>query len=535
LIAHRAVRTKILLIVVVLALVSVGVGVTAITQMAALNDRLASVKQTNIENLNNISAIRAGMSEMYNASIGYAGYVSSPPEVKATPSRQEYAELSKKMIAVGDANIDAGIAALRESAADSPATQRNLTSLDGFLKTYRTFRSIVFYGEQPPAGYDLASVDPFKLQGQIDGAINDMAKTESQAAANAVTEGQRAYRQGVILVVSMLLVGLTLAVIVALVVASLVTKSVQKVSTALRATADGDLTQTVDVGTRDELGEMAEALNQANSGLRATVGALTQEADTLAARSAALSNVSDQIATSAADAKRQTDLVSETAEEISQSVSMVSAGTNEMEASIREIAHNASESAKVASQAVDVARTTNQTMTKLGTSSAEIGSVIKTITAIAEQTNLLALNATIEAARAGDAGKGFAVVAGEVKDLAQETARATEDIAKQIATIQSDTTEALTAIGQIGDIIAKINEYQVTIATAVEEQTATTREMTRGVTEVATGVSGMSGNITSIAQSANRTSEGTSDARGAAEELSQLSEEMRRIVAQFRC
>jgi len=155
------------------------------------------------------------------------------------------------------------------------------------------------------------------------------------------------------------------------------------------------------------------------------------------------------------------------------------------------------------------------------------------ITSIAEQTNLLALNATIEAARAGEAGKGFAVVAGEVKDLARETAKATEDIARRVAAIQTDTQSAVGAIGQIANIVADINNYQMTIASAVEEQTVTTSEMSRNVAEAATGSGEIAGNITGVAASAATSSGVVTQMGGAIGELAQLSQDLRDQVARF--
>jgi methyl-accepting chemotaxis protein len=182
---------------------------------------------------------------------------------------------------------------------------------------------------------------------------------------------------------------------------------------------------------------------------------------------------------------------------------------------------------------VTVAASTNATVAKLGESSAEIGNVIKVITSIAQQTKLLALNATIEAARAGEAGKGFAVVANEVKELAKETAKATEDISQKIEAIQTDTRGAVTAIGQIGDIISQINDLQNTIASAVEEQTATTNEMSRNVAEGATGTNDITQNITGVAQAARDTSAGAARALGAAKGLAGMASELHKLVSRI--
>jgi methyl-accepting chemotaxis protein len=173
-------------------------------------------------------------------------------------------------------------------------------------------------------------------------------------------------------------------------------------------------------------------------------------------------------------------------------------------------------------------------VSKLGESSLQIAEVVKVITSIAQQTNLLALNATIEAARAGEAGKGFAVVATEVKELAQETAKATEDIARRVDAIQGDTAGAVEAIAEISGIIGKINDYQLTIASAVEEQTATTNEMSRNVSEAAAGAGEIAANITGVATAAQVTTESVSEAQSAATDLARMGSELQALVGRFR-
>lgn len=260
---------------------------------------------------------------------------------------------------------------------------------------------------------------------------------------------------------------------------------------------------------------------------------VSASANALAAAAEELTAASHSMSATAEETSAQANVVSAASEQVSGNISTVATGTEEMSASIREIASNAAEASKVAVHAVKVAETTNQTVAKLGVSSAEIGKVIKVITSIAQQTNLLALNATIEAARAGEAGKGFAVVANEVKELAKETAKATEDISQKIEAIQSDTSGAVAAIREISTIIDKIADIQTTIASAVEEQTATTNEMGRNVTEAAKGASEIAQNITGVAQAAVATSQGAADSLRAASELTRMASDLQTLVQKF--
>jgi uncharacterized protein YoxC len=263
---------------------------------------------------------------------------------------------------------------------------------------------------------------------------------------------------------------------------------------------------------------------------RSVSGAVGRSAVALGSQSEELAAVSAQLSAGAEETATQANVVSAASEEVSHNVQTVATAVEEMNASVREIAQNASEASRVASAAVVQAEETNATVSKLGESSAEIGKVIEVITSIAEQTNLLALNATIEAARAGEAGKGFAVVANEVKELAKETAKATEEIGSRIAAIQGDTSGAVEAIGSIRSVIAQIADIQTTIASAVEEQTAATNEIARNVSEAARGSSEISENIGSVAAAAAQVSEGAGTTQTSARALAGLADELRQLI-----
>ncbi|MDO5626813.1 MAG: methyl-accepting chemotaxis protein [Mobilicoccus sp.] len=338
--------------------------------------------------------------------------------------------------------------------------------------------------------------------------------------------------QNFIIIVS--IVGLLLAIALSIVLSHMLLSQIRALRAAIGRMADGDLTAHAEVQTRDELGSMAEDLNQAQKNVRNIVAQVATVSSDITATSADVAEVSARIETDANRAASGLAQVSDSAGEVSTNIQTVAAGTEEMASSIRAIARSAGDAAGVAASAVAVADQTNTTVAKLGTSSSEIGEVIKAITSIAEQTNLLALNATIEAARAGEAGKGFAVVANEVKDLAQETAKATEDIGQRVEAIQVDTEAAVAAISEISGIIAQINDTQSAIASAVEEQTATTNEMGRSVGDAAGGSGGIATTVRSASQTVTETAKSATGLAGSAKALADEARALDALVGRFR-
>ncbi len=309
---------------------------------------------------------------------------------------------------------------------------------------------------------------------------------------------------------------------------------VDQILSAVNAATEGDLTQRVTVSGSDAIGQLGESLGTFLENLATSMSSINGNANTLAASAEELTAVSETMGTAAGDTSSKATVVAAAAEQVNQNVQTVATATQELDASVKEIAQNATEAAHVGSEAVSVANSTNETITKLGDSSAEVGQVIKVITSIAQQTNLLALNATIEAARAGEAGKGFAVVANEVKELAKETAKATEDISRKIEAIQTDTNGAVTAIGEISGIINRINDLQTSIASSVEEQTATTNEITRSITEAARGSGEIAENISEVAATAEASTSGAADTKTSADELSRMANALQDLTSRFK-
>ncbi len=393
------------------------------------------------------------------------------------------------------------------------------------------------YAQGTPAGVDAADALVLGAGYDVYFRILDLTAElqesleERVAAARAAADSQQTRTlwtmAAVVALGALVVFGLAVAV------ARRVVRPLLTVTRVAEGVAAGDLTRRTGVVRGDEVGRAAAAIDAAVTELQAVLSSVVGAADAVAASSEELSASSAQISASAEETSAQSGVVAGAAEEVSRNVQTVAAGAEQMGASIREIASNAAEASVVAARAVTAAETTTATVAKLGESSAEIGNVVKVITSIAEQTNLLALNATIEAARAGEAGKGFAVVANEVKELAQETAKATEDIARRVQAIQADTGAAVGAIGEISAIVAQISDRQTTIASAVEEQTATTNEMSRSVQEAAQGSGQIADNITGVSSAADSTTQALTQTRVAVDELSRMAAELRAGVARF--
>jgi methyl-accepting chemotaxis protein len=312
-----------------------------------------------------------------------------------------------------------------------------------------------------------------------------------------------------------------------------VTQPLDESAKVLELVARQDLRAQVQGSYTGDHAAMKDSINTMVRDLRGSMQQIGQNAQGLGTSSEELTAISQQMAANAEETAAQTGVVSAASEQVSKNLTVVATSSEQMLASIREIAKSANEAAKMAKNAVSFAESTNQTVQQLGDSSVEVGKVIKVITSIAEQTNLLALNATIEAARAGDAGKGFAVVANEVKELAKQTAQATEDISQKIEAIQGETKGAVQAIGQIAQIITQIDDVSNSIASAVEEQTATTNEIGRNIGEAARGSAEIARNVASVADAAQTGAQGATDTQKAARALAEMAAQLQGLVGRF--
>jgi methyl-accepting chemotaxis protein len=508
-----------------LSALMIGVGVTGLVELGDSDARLDRVYETNLR----ATALLGEISTKVEASRALtATLILHPPAADVGSIEQSLRTL--------DGRIDADWAAYGALGLAGREPHR-----DAFARALTGYREVRDEALVPAARKDDLAAYLAVQTGQLDpyasamtGALAGLSRIEDEAARAQMAAAETAESRAR-LVIGVLIGGaLLMALVLALAVSRSLAGPLRRTVEVLEGLAEGRLDQRLEVTGRDEVGRMAGALNAALDRLTDTLRGISANAGTLAASSEQLTAVAGQMSSSAALSAGRAQAVSAASDQISRNITTVSAGAEQIGSSISEIARSTSSAAEVAGTAVRISGEAGAKLERLGASSAEIVSVIKIITSIAEQTNLLALNATIEAARAGEAGKGFAVVAGEVKDLAGETARATEDIRTRVSAIQADSAAAVSAIAEIGAVIDQINHTQTAIAAAVEEQTATTDEMSRNVSEVAAGTSDISTNVGEVAAAAAETTGAASDTAAAADELARVSRDLQESLGMFR-
>jgi methyl-accepting chemotaxis protein len=517
-------RGRLLAAFLVVALATLGVGAFGISRMAALSHQAETVYTQGAVPLRDVLTLRSLYWE-WQAGTSRARSVGLPPDVVASATQQA-------------ATVRTSMDGLVTDMADSPLPADTRTAYDAFVTAIQAFDDTsaqLTAASQSGDPTALGRLLPALQKAEADAvqALSDATDAQTAVASATADAARDAYVTARTITLLVVALGLALSIALAVLVARSVTRPVERIREVLAQVTAGDLRVRAGRTGGAELGQVAESLDETLDALSGVLTLVNDSAGRLATASLQLNAGAESMAQNARSAAGQADVVVASAGEVASSVDTVATGSQQMEAAIREISQNASEASRVAGQAVDVAETTTRTVGKLGDSSQEIATVVKLINGIAEQTNLLALNATIEAARAGEAGKGFAVVASEVKELAQETARATEDISKRVEAIQADTAGAVAAIGEISTVIGQINDYQATIAAAVEEQTATTNEMNRNVAEAAGSSRSIATAITGLAAGSAETNQRVSDAQRSAAELSRMSDELQSAVSRF--
>ncbi len=508
----------------VILVLMAAVGVVSFTNTQALVENSDEVDHTYVV----LGETEALLAELTEGEAGQRGFLLTGVDAYLAPYNAARSQVKQR------------VESLKELTADNPEQQERLTELEPLVaskfaemqQAIDTYKSKGFEAAQTlmrTAQGTLVMDEINRIVDEMEGAeraLLDERDTRATATANTTKAA--------------VLIGTGLAAVVVVLLGALLTRSITRPINLLTgrlreiADGDGDLTQRIENTRHDEVGDLAEVFNRFVDNIATLVRQIGETAATSSAAAQELSVIAADMTEQSSEAAHQATVAAAAAEQISSNVQTVAAAGEQMGASIQAIARSATEASDAGRTAVTSTDQANESISRLGESSAAIGGVVTLINTIAQQTNLLALNATIEAARAGEAGKGFAVVAGEVKELAQQTAQATEEITSRIAQIQSDVELAVSAITTTTEVIAQVNDHQGSIAGAVEEQSATTSAMAAGVAEAAVGATNIADNVRSIAESAKSTVGNIDQVRSSADELARNSQHLDELVGRFK-
>jgi methyl-accepting chemotaxis protein len=518
-------RSNLLLVAAIGLVVAVIVGIVGIMRMNTIAERADAIYRKSLIPLAQVQDVQQIIWHSRWASL-------SGTTTTDTAKAKSYNDEATALWAA----VDDGMAAYLKLDV-SAAERAGMTKVQATWQQYQTYRQQATALKAAGKTAEWQAFRTEKLNPTINqavGYIEDLKKLSQDNAAAASASATSAAHNARTTIILTLAVGILLAGVIAMISARVLTRRLSSLAEMMSSMAAGDLRSRLPDTGGDEIGRMSRSAAEAVDHMRTAMQTLSDASSGLAQRSEDMQDASRNLAGGVEQTSRRVSSIDQAAEAVTAGVQAVAGGAEQMGAAIREIAISASEAAKVASSAVDTAAEAEKLMTKLDASSAEVDSVVKTITAIAEQTNLLALNATIEAARAGETGKGFAVVAGEVKDLAQETAKATEEISRRIEAIQRDAKEAVDSISGIGQIIGNINDFQNTIASAVEQQSATTKGMTDDLGRAAAGTGDISTQLADVVQVTSTTRAAADATENAATDLARISTQLQDVISTFR-